>query len=174
MSNQSLEAWKNVKQAQQKYDYFIVGLSTTLFAYLGSKFTPEPIALSKNLFELVALICILISIIYGVLRLEKDIAIQSTDYRKLQAQERLDAVNKIINLPYKNISVDSGKEILKSDAIEKQEILKEFVNKSLKGLEMLGERYEFYFKIRNGSLLLGFIFLISSKFIGLYLVSQTA
>jgi hypothetical protein len=174
MSNLSLEAWKNVKQTQQKYDYFMVGLSSTLFAYLGSKFTPEAMSFLQNTFELAALTCILISIIFGVLRLRGEISIQSTDYTKAQAQEHLDVVNKIIHLPYKHMDLDSGNEITKSEAIEKQKIISEFVDKSAIGLGKLGGRYEFYFKARDVTLLLGFLLLVVSKFFGVYLASQTA
>ncbi len=174
MSNLSLEAWKSVKQTQQKYDYFIVGLSSTLFAYLGSNFTPGALSLSQNSFELAALTCLLVSILFGILRLESEIAIQSTDYRKTQAQERLDVVNKIINMPYRDIDLNSGSEITQSEAKEHQEILKEFVTKSTQGLGKLGGRYQFYFLVRNVSLFLGFALLVASKFISLYFVSQTA
>ncbi|WP_416307257.1 hypothetical protein [Neptunicella sp. SCSIO 80796] len=174
MSNLSLEAWKNVKQTQQKYDYFIVGLSSTLFAYLGSKFTPGALSFSQNSFELAALTCFLVSILFGIFRLESDIAIQSTDYKKTQAQERLDVVNKIINLPYRNIDLDSGNEITDSEAKEHQRILKEFVTKSTRGLDKLGGRYKFYFKVRNIALFLGFISLVLSKFLALYAASKNA
>lgn len=145
MSNLSLETWKSVKQTQQKYDYFIVGLSCTLFAFLGSNFTPEALTLSQNSFELAALTCLLVSILFGILRLESEIAIQSTDYRKTHAQERLDVVNKIINMPYRNIDLNSGSEFTQFEAKEHQEILKEFVSKSTQGLGKLGGRYQFYF-----------------------------
>lgn len=174
MPNLSLEAWKSVKQTQQKYDYFIVGLSSTIFAYLGSNFTPGALSLSQNSFELAALTCILVSILFGILRLESDISIQSTDYRKVQAQERLDVVNTIINMPYRNIDLDSGSEITQSEAKEHQNILKEFVVKSTRGLDILGGRYQFYFFLRNVFLFLGFALLVASKFISLYIVSQTA
>jgi hypothetical protein len=38
MPNRSFEAWKSWKQAQQKFDYYIVALGSALFAYLGASF----------------------------------------------------------------------------------------------------------------------------------------
>ncbi len=168
MSDKTLEAWKNIKQTQQKYDYFIVGLSSALFAYLGTRFTPDPHLLSQNSFELAALTCFAVSVLFGIFRLESEISIQSTDYWKVQAQERLDAVNKIVNLPYRNINLYSGHEIPASEAREHQKILKEFVTKSTTGLEQLGNRYKFYFIVRNYSLFAGFIFLVAAKYIALF------
>ncbi|WP_417437096.1 hypothetical protein [Idiomarina abyssalis] len=168
MSDKTLEAWKNIKQTQQKYDYFILGLSSALFAYLGTRFSPEPLSLSQSSFELAALTCFAVSVLFGIFRLESEISVQSTDYKKAQAQDRLDVVNKIVNLPYRNIDLDSGHEISGSEAREHQEILKEFVTKSTAGLEQLGIRYKLYFTVRNYSLFAGFIFLVVAKYIALF------
>ena len=172
MSNISLEAWKNVKQTQQKYDYFILSLSSALFAYLGSKFEPETLSFSQNSIELLALVCFAVSILFGILRLESDISVQSNDYKKAQAQERLDMVNKIINLPYRNIDVDTGAEISITEARERQQILQDFITKSNDCAKEIGNSYGLKFKVRNYSLFLGFVLLVTSKFVALYLVSN--
>ena len=172
MSNISLEAWKNVKQTQQKYDYFILSLSSALFAYLGSKFEPEKLSFSQNSIELLALASFAVSILFGILRLESEISVQSNDYRKAQAQERLDVVNKIINLPYRNIDLDTGSQISISEAQEKKQILQKFIAQSSDYAKELGDSYDLKFKVRNYSLLIGFALLVISKFVALYLASN--
>ena len=168
MSNISLEAWKNVKQTQQKYDYFILGLSSALFAYLGAKFEPEAFSFSQNSFEIFALVFLANSILFGILRLESDIAMQSNDLRKVEAQEKLDVVNKILAYPYKNINLDTGNETSKAEALDSKQILSEFISSMNEHGKELGTNYTFKFKVRNYSLYLGFILLILSKFVGIY------
>jgi hypothetical protein len=173
MAGLSLEAWKSWKQAQQKYDYFMVGLSAALFAYLGAKFAPEPLSFSQNTFELLSLAFLLISIVTGILRLESDLSIQSTNLRKIEAQEKLDAVNKILNFPGRNMDLDTGNEISSIEALERQKVLREFVSKAGKGLDKIGKKSEKLFFARNISLLLALAFLIISKFVSLCVSYQT-
>lgn len=171
MAKLSLEAWKSWKEAQQKYDYFVVGLTTTLFAFLGSKYQPEPIGFSQNTFELASLFFLCISILVGVFKLESDISLLSTNLRKIEAREHLDVINKIINAPGPVIDGDTRKEISKTDALGKQEMLAEYISKSGKGLTIIGKRSELMFRARNVSLIIGFVLLITSKFVGLYALS---
>ena len=171
MAKLSLEAWKSWKEAQQKYDYFVVGLTTTLFAFLGSKYQPEPIGFSQNSFELAALFCLCISILVGVFKLESDISLLSTNLRKIEAREVLDVINKILNSPGPVIDSDTRTEISKTDVLDKQEMLAEFIAQSGKGLKIIGKRSELMFLVRNISLIVGFLLLITSKFVGLYAVS---
>jgi len=52
MAQRSLDVFKQLKEAEQKFDYFILGLTVALFAYIGEKYVPEPLALSSNTLEL--------------------------------------------------------------------------------------------------------------------------
>lgn len=173
MSNISLEAWKNFKQTQQKYDYFILSLSSALFAYLGSKFEPEKLSFSQNSIELLALTSFSVSILFGVLRLESEISVQANDYKKSQDKEKLDVINKIINLPPINIKLDTGSQVSMAEAREKQQILQRFIDQSTEHAKELGGSYELKFKIRNYSLFIGFLLLVISKFFALYLTLNT-
>ncbi|MBN46755.1 MULTISPECIES: hypothetical protein [unclassified Methylophaga] len=172
MAKDSLEAWKIWKQAQQKYDYFIVGLTTALLAYLGGSFSPEPFAFSQNTFELISLTFLLASVVTGILKLESDLSVQSTNLRKVEAQEQLDVVNKILNFPSRSIDLDTGMEISLTEAKERQNILQEFISKAGKGLNKVGKKSERLFITRNIFLLLGLLCLIISKFISLCVVYQ--
>ncbi|WP_027253985.1 hypothetical protein [Photobacterium halotolerans] len=173
MAGLSLEAWKSWKQAQQKYNYFIVGLSTALFAYLGGKFYPETLSFSQNSFELLSLVFLLISIVTGILIFESDLSFQSTNLRKIEAQEKLDLVNEILNVKGRKIDLDTGNEISSVEALERQKVLQEFVSKAGKGLDKIGKKSEKLFSARNISLILSLVFLIISKSISL-LVSYKA
>lgn len=170
MAGLSLEAWKSWKQAQQKYDYFMVGLSTALFAYIGAKFAPEPLSFLQNTFEMLSLTFLLISIITGILRLESDLSIQSINLKKIEAQEKLDAVNKILNIPGRSMNSDTGNEITSFEALKRQSELKEFVSRAGKGLDKIGRKSEKLFSVRNLTLFFALLLLIVSKFVSLLIL----
>ncbi|WP_435236383.1 hypothetical protein ACR30L_02015 [Psychromonas sp. PT13] len=172
MSDQSLEVWKNWKQAQQKYDYFLIGLAAALFAYVGGNYSPEPFSISQNSFELLALISLFISISSGLFRLENDLSLQATKIEQLNAKNILGTLNKASTFLGKVVNEDTGREMNKSELTEKKEILEVFISKSDKGLRLISNRCMWQFTIRNYSLFLGFLFLVVSKLIGLLVISQ--
>lgn len=72
MSETNLEIWKHWKQSSQKFDYFIVTLSSALFAYLGSNLEISNLLNIPKLFEILSLLCFCVSSIYGILRIKSD------------------------------------------------------------------------------------------------------
>lgn len=168
MENRSFEAWKKWKEAQQKYDYYIVALSSALFAYIGSNFSIESTSNTQGIFELLSLVSIFSSIAYGLLRLETDLSIQSTDFRKAYAQEHLEVANKILHIPLNALDGDTGKTISIEEAKERQENLNKFLVKSNETLNFLNKQSERFFVIRNIGLFFGFTLLLASKILGLY------
>ncbi|WMS96104.1 hypothetical protein RB215_17015 (plasmid) [Pseudoalteromonas sp. HL-AS2] len=172
MSDQSLEVWKSWKQAQQKYDYFVIGLAASLFAYLGANYMPEAISISQNSFELLALTSLFLSVASGLIRLENDLSLQATKIEQLNAQKVLNTLNTAASYSGQIMNVDAGKEMTKEELAKKQKILREFVSKSDNGLKIVSTRIVWQFRVRNYSLFFGFLFLVISKLIGLIVVSQ--
>ena len=93
MSSRSIEVFKNLQSAQQKFEYFIFGITVALFAYIGEKYTPEAISFSQNTFELSALIIFVVTIIIGFKRLENHITAQAYNFHKLHQSEKLSSIN---------------------------------------------------------------------------------
>lgn len=168
MTDRSLEAWKSWKQAQLKYDYFVVALTTTLFAYIGTKYIPEKLSFSQNSFELLALMILVVSIIAGIKRLEIDLTLQSIDVRKHEAIETRNVGAKILNTPGKVVALETGET---HDPIKVQEgitVINTFIDKAKKQFEIEVESNNNMLKIRNYTLILGFVVLTISKFVGVY------
>jgi len=168
MSDQSLEVWKNLKQSQLKYEYFIIGLASTLFAYLGASYKPEALSVSQNSFELLSLIALFLTVATGLFRLENDLSAQATKLEQLNAKSRLDVLNKVSMCSGRVINVDAGEEFNKEDVVKKQQILKEFIANANEGLKILNNRTIWYSRVRTFSLFFGFFFLVISKFISLF------
>lgn len=170
MSDHDLEVWKNWKQAQQKYDYFVIGLSAALFAYIGGKYSPEALSISQNSFELLALLSFFLSIASGIFRIENDLSIQATKIKQLNAQKKLKIVNQLVSTPGQIMNIDEGKEMSQEELLHKQDILRKFISSSDNDLEFFDNRCTRQFLVRNFSLLFGFLFLIISKFISFILM----
>jgi hypothetical protein len=163
MPDRSFEAWKSWKQAQQKYDYYIVALGSALFAYLGASFKVEQSVNWSYYLELLSLTSIIISILFGILRIQSDVSIQSVDYRKAYANEHLDLANKVVTFNGRAIDGDTGNIIPIEDALQRQIKLREFIGSADKTLKTLGNSSERFFNVRNVALLLGFFLLLISK-----------
>jgi len=168
MPNRSFEAWKSWKQAQQKFDYYIVALGSALFAYLGASFKIEHSINWAYCLELISLTSITVSILFGILRIQSDLSIQSIDYRRAYANEHLDLANKVITSNGQAIDGDTGHLIPIEDALQRQIKLKKFIESADNSLKTLGSSSERFFSIRNIALLLGFFLLLLSKAVVLW------
>ncbi|MCL1041962.1 hypothetical protein L2712_09960 [Shewanella marisflavi] len=163
MPDRSFEAWKSWKQAQQKFDYYIVALGSALFAYLGASFKVEHSLNWAYCLELLSLTSITVSILFGILRIQSDLSIQSIDYRKTYANEHLDIANKVITSNGRAIDGATGNFIPTEDAKKRQIDLTKFIESADNSLKTLGSSSERFFNIRNIALFLGFLLLLSSK-----------
>jgi hypothetical protein len=163
MPDRSFEAWKSWKQAQQKYDYYIVALGSALFAYLGANFKVELSVHWSYYLELVSLTSIIISIVFGILRIQSDVFIQSVDFRKAYANEHLDLANKVVTFNGRAIDGDTNNLIPIEEALQRQIELRQFIESADKTLKTLGNSSERFFNVRNIALLIGFFFLLLSK-----------
>lgn len=168
MSDQSLEIWKNLKQSQLRYEYYIIGLAAALFAYLGSSFKPEALSVSQNSFELLSLIALFFTVVTGLFRLENDLSAQATKLEQQNAQSRLDVLNKVSMCSGRVNNVDAGEELNKEDVEKQQQRLKEFIASANEGLKILNNRTIWYLRVRNFSLFFGFFFLVVSKLISFF------
>lgn len=167
MANRSLEAWKSWKDAQLKYDYYIVGLVAALFAYVGSNYVPQKIALSQNTLELVSILLLALSLIIGIKRLEIDLSLQTITLKKCEAEEMKNVANTILAAGGSR-DFDTGGFITVTEANERAEEMESAIHSLNKNFSAISNRAVWYFRIRNWLLTLGFIALAGSKVLGAY------
>ncbi|RUO25508.1 hypothetical protein CWE09_01865 [Aliidiomarina minuta] len=167
MAERSLEAWKSWKDAQLKYDYYIVGLVAALFAYVGSSYVPEEIAFSQNTFELISIICLVVSLIVGIKRLEIDLSLQTITLKQCEAKEMKNVASRIVSLGRSN-DQDNGGIITAEDAkirVENMQSVLSMLDQAFSSESKLAQRL---FKARNWALMLGFLTLAFSKVVGVF------
>jgi len=167
VADRSLEAWKSWKDAQLKYDYYIVGLVAALFAYVGSNYVPQKIAFSQNTFELVSILFLALSLIVGIRRLEIDLVLQTITLKQCEAKEMRNAANKISAFGGSH-NLDTGGFITVTDAEQRAKKMESAIEVLNNGFSEVSNRATWLFKIRNWALTLGFITLAASKIIGVY------
>jgi len=112
-----------------------------------------------------------ISIVYGVLRLEVDLSIKSITLHQTHNTEQLNATNKLINIDGPKVDLNSGKEITHDElSVNKVALISrdEVFNNQFK---LKGNDSQRYFKIRNYTLLIGFLLIVVSKLIGVLLIT---
>lgn len=90
--SKTMEVFKGVRDAQQKLDYFLLGLSTALFAYIGGEYEPQAISLSENSFELAAIVLIFVSIISGFIRINNHITIMKLNHQTLDMSDTRETI----------------------------------------------------------------------------------
>ena len=168
MTTRSIEVFKSVTESQQKFDYFLLGLTTALFAYVGEKFSPQAFSFSPNTCELLALMFFLISIFASIKRLTLDIEIKINNFTQLHLSEKRGAIKEALATPGPKINVESGDMLDPEMAALEVEFIEEHIPKVEKQMQKGQDWSGTASLIRNWSLSIGLILLGFSKLLGVF------
>lgn len=94
----STEAYKAYHTAQEKYDYFMLGVSTAVLAFILQQYKPHKPGAFIDYFDQLALILLLASVYYGIRRLEGIVETIRHNYVVLDAGEKLATVVKSVKI----------------------------------------------------------------------------
>jgi hypothetical protein len=169
--SRSLEVFKGIREAQQKLDYFLLGLVSALFAYVGGQYKPMPISFSQNTIELISLALFFISIIAGFKRLDLNISIMKLNFQMLDMGEKKGALNQAQSMPGQVLNTDTGEVLGRNEAAYTLQLIEENTSKVKTNLDKLSNYSSATFVVRNWALILGFLALGFSKVLGVYVVS---
>jgi len=163
MSDRSLELAKLSLTEGCKYDYFIVGISSAIFAYFAKNFSPEAFGLNESTFILCALISLVISIICGLKSIEINNLLFEKNGEYLELNAKKAAYIKNVHEGKKAINTESG-EILEpeSSAIQEQSISR-ILPTAKADLEKMLKHIRIYHWFRDYGLFMGLGFLACSK-----------
>jgi len=158
-SDKVFEYWR---QASEKFDYLVTGVTGALCAYITQTFSPEKLSLSPNTLELVALLVLISSVYAGFKRIESSVETQRHSYNSLYLSEQLGQLvikNKgesIINEATGEVFSPMDVEKMINLLTEKQPEVEKIADKSAKVAQ------NWYTK-RNRLLSLGFMLLVAAK-----------
>ena len=158
-SDKVYETWR---QAVEKFDYFILGVTGALCAYISQVYKPAQVGLNPGTLELLALLLLVASAVAGFRRVENTIQVTSLNHRYLRAQEERGVLISKANSGY--LINESTGDILSPDMVANQiQVATEVIPALRTQLDRARNAAESSYGIRNVLLFVGFSVLVASK-----------
>jgi hypothetical protein len=158
-SDKVFDSWR---QAAEKFDYFILGVTGALCAYISQVYKPARLGLNPDTLELLALILLVCSAIVGFRRIERSIEVTLLNHRLLRTNEERGAlVSKAQSGPLVN---ESTGDILSPQMVQQhiQEISAAIPNLRIQA-ERASTAASRAYHLRNWLILIGFGALMYAK-----------
>jgi hypothetical protein len=168
MTDPSPELHKAVREGQQKLTYFLLGLETAVFAYIGKDFVAQPIAFSRNTLELFGLLAFALAIIFGILALSAYLFVQKLNLEHLDLNRVIRELRTAAQSSTPHINFSSS-EILNSEVLlaQSEVQMKEYQELSIY-MASASRKTEIIGLIHTVFLMLGFLLFAVSRSIGLF------
>ena len=168
MSNpRSDTAYNYWREASEKFDYYVTGLTGALAAYVGQAFHPVPLGFNASTVELFALTSLVVSIVVGFKRIETNIHLFSIQAQQLYLQEvagsTMVASQHKAALNTATGDVYSPQQLIQR-AAESKEAVSQLDEKFKNAQGIAFRRY----KLRNRTLLFGFVLLVAARLMPAY------
>ena len=162
MTERSVLAYQTWANAQEKFDYFILGVIGALCAYLSQNISPAPLTFNAGTLEIISLVVFIASAIVAFLRLEAAITLYSLGHQRLSLLEKK---GQLVG------NFEGGSMINKQTGqvftAKKVTIEVTAINKALpeldKAIESLKQKTVALYNARNYLLLTGFLILVGAK-----------
>jgi hypothetical protein len=88
MSERSVIAFEHAREAAQRFEYFILGVSVALCGYIGQTLKPQKLGLNPQTLEIGSLGLIIASVIIGFVRLDQGVRILKMNQTLLDLAEK--------------------------------------------------------------------------------------
>lgn len=162
MTERSVLAYQTWANAQEKFDYFVLGVIGALCAYLSQSIAPAPLAFNAGTLEIFALIVFIASAISAFLRLETAITLYSVGHQLLSLSEKKGQL--VSNFEGGSMINKQTGQVL---TVKKVAIEVAVIDKALpeleKSVESLKQKTVVLYNVRNYLLLTGFLLLVGAK-----------
>lgn len=169
MVDREFETYQNFHQGTQKFDYFICGLASALFAYLSQTYKPQPIEWGPALITPLALILLAASVFTGLLKIEQILKLTGANSKLLLFQKNIsDLRNAIANRRDGYFTFPTGHIVGPQDYEKALEIIKENEQEIKDNMSEDIEISLKWYRIRNLCLGLGFTAVILGKILEPY------
>lgn len=166
MTAKSVEVFKACKEAEIKFDYFIVGLAIALFSYLSQNLKLQiKLGWNEKTFILCAICLLFISIIAGIKRIIYANQALNKNFTKLSNHERKEQLNKALLNNNSLVNLNTGGLFDPGFAKAELDLINKFEPKIGKSLMSLAGKASCCYHARNWTLILGVIFILFSKLI---------
>jgi hypothetical protein len=156
----SLVAFEHYREGEQRFEYFITGISAALVAWVGQTLQPRKIGCNPYTLEVASIALVVASIILGFKRIETGIFLHQLNHNLLHMGE---VRGTLVSHPQGFINELSG-EVLTTDEIHKRiAAINEKVPIVQQKIKTAQDKILKYYRYRNWLLLCGFLGLFMSK-----------
>ncbi|ENO3977382.1 hypothetical protein [Aeromonas veronii] len=169
MTDRSIEVFKEISVSMQNFDYFMLGISIALFAYLGKDFKPVQFGVNVGTIELISLTALFISITFGYFRIKCDLTIKALNFHVLDLGEKRGALTEALLTPGQKYNAKTGDIIDHKKASIEIEMFKEIIDENHLKLKSKQDRSVWLSMFRDLFLSVGFLSLLITKYLDLIL-----
>lgn len=168
MSSRSDTAYGYWRDASEKFDYFVTGLTGALVAYVGQNLKPVRVGLNPQTVELAALAVLVASVVVGLKRIEVSIQLYKVQHGRLYHEEARGAFLDASQRPGQSLNVLTGDVVTSVEAVTRAR--GHHVQATAAGdqsdelVKIATSRYHW----RNGLLLVGFAALVAARILPAY------
>lgn len=160
-TDRSDKLYEASRDAQVKFDYFVLGVVGALCAYIGQAFHPSRLGFNPSTSELLSLLLFVGAAIAGFRRIESVNSLMRINSQYLRMQEERGTLAPTVGSPVLNHS--TGEVFSPDEVMAKIAALSEVIPKARASLESVGKTTLRMYKWRNGLLLVGFLVLLASR-----------
>lgn len=158
------------KQSAEKFDYFILAVLGALCAYISQSFTPEKIGINPGTFELLALLILVLSIVFGFKRIESVNQILILNHQLLHSNEMCGILSEVVEKGT-GINRATGEVYTPEYAMKKIDTLSTKKNFIEPQIAKFQGKASMYYNLRNGSMFFGFMVILFAKLFTAYAVA---
>ncbi|MDQ3495252.1 MAG: hypothetical protein M3485_06995 [Pseudomonadota bacterium] len=147
--------------AQQKFDYFALGIVGALCAFVGESFEPTRLGYNPSTLEFVSLLMLVGSAVAGFLRIQGTNQLMRMNSHYLRMQEEKGALASALGSPI--INRGTGEAFSADQVAAKVSALEEVVPTAREAMDTVGKATLRTYNARNWLLLVGFLLLLLSR-----------
>lgn len=151
------------RAATEKFDYFILGVTCALSAFIGQGYRPERLGLNPAALELVALLVFVLAVVAGFRRIEKTLLVTVLNSRELHAFEARGGMVAKMQSGQTLINEATGQFFSSEQAAARVVELTKTIKETQPVLEAAKSAAYRHYRLRNSLLLLGFLLLLSAR-----------
>lgn len=157
-SDKIYDGWR---QAADKFDYFVLGVTGALCAYISQQYKPTKIGLNPGTLELAALIILVAAAVAGFKRIEKTMLLSRVNHKWLRTKEERGAL----------MAAGSGALFNQGTGdIYSPDMVPQLIRSKTEAIPILaaqiahiGGQAELFYGVRNWLIFVGFCALVASK-----------
>lgn len=167
-SPRSDTAYNYWREASDKFDYYVTGLTGALAAYIGQALRPVPLGVNPQTVELVALVLLVTSVVFGFKRIETSVHIFQVQAKHLYAQEVAGSSMAATQQPI-SINTQTGELFSAAQLLQRSKSHSEAAAQLEPVIDHAIKRATWLYRWRNDTLFLGFGVLVAARLLPAYI-----